>query len=100
MATLYIAEFASVGGTSNFGVAGGFTPPITEQTVAIGGGSTPSAAFNANTAFVRLHADAICSLAWGTSPTATTSKMRMAAGQTEYFAVPQTGYKVAVISNT
>jgi len=101
MATLYVAEFVSVGGTSNFGVQGAQVAPVAEQTVSIGGSSTPSNAFNASTTFVRIHTDAICSIAFGTSPTATTSKMRLAAGQTEYFSVPaNAGYKVAVITNS
>jgi len=50
---------------------------------------------------VRVHTDVICSIKFGTSPTATTSTARMVAGQTEYFAVPQgASYKVAAISNT
>lgn len=95
MATLYIAE-------SSEGASGmALVPPIAEQTVAIGGSSTPSSAFNAATRFVRLHTDAICSIAFGTSPTATATKMRMAADQTEYFSVPAgQSYKVAVITNS
>ena len=99
MATLYIAEFASVGGTGNFVVAGAFAPPITEQTVAIGGGSLQSAAFNTNTSFIRVHTDAICSIAFGTNPTASAAKMRLAASQTEYFSVVP-GQKIAVITNS
>lgn len=100
MTTLYVAEFATVGGTSNFGVAGGLVPPIREQTCTIAATSTPvSSGFTQNTAFVRLHSDSICSVAFGTTPTASTSTMRMAAGQTEYFAVAP-GQKVAAIVNT
>ncbi len=101
MATLYVAEFATVGGTSNFGVAGAQVPPIREQSATISGASVAIASsFTTNTRFVRVHADAICSVAFGTTPTATVANMRMAANQTEYFAVPQSGYKVAVISNS
>lgn len=103
MSTLYITEFARQGRD-----AGGWLlptmaqePPCTEQTVAIGASSVASNAFNALTAFVRIHADAVCSIAFGTSPTAAATNRRMAAGQTEYFQVPVGGgFKVAVITNT
>ena len=101
MATVYVAEFATVGGTSNFGVAGAQVPPIRELTVTISGASVALASvFTTNTKFVRVHADAICSVAFGLTPTATTSNMRFAANQTEYFSVPQPNYKLAVISNS
>jgi hypothetical protein len=75
-------------------------PPLAEQTVAIGA-EAKSSAFNASTRYVRIHVDAICSILFGTSPTATTSKKRLAANQTEYFAVPPgQSFKVSVISNT
>jgi len=48
---------------------------------------------------VRLHADSVCSVLFGTNPTATTANARMAAGQTEYFGVAP-GMKVSVIANT
>jgi hypothetical protein len=73
-------------------------PPIAEQTVAITT-ETDSTAFNAKTRYIRVHADAICSIAVGVAPTASTSTMRLSAGQTEYFGV-QPGHKVSVISNT
>lgn len=101
MATLYITEFttlASVGGPG-LAVQGGQTPPVAQQTVAIGGSSTPSTAFNVNTKFVRLHTDAICSVEFGAAPTATAAKARLAANQTEYFGVIG-GQKVAVITNS
>lgn len=101
MATLYITEF------SNIGFAGGAAsqvaaqPHNVKQTVAIGGVSAQSSAFAANTSLIRLHTDAICSVQFGTNPTATATDARMAANQTEYFTVPMTGtHKVAVITNT
>lgn len=104
MAVLYVTEFAKQGRD----LAGYLNqngcpeqPPTAEQTVAIGAGSAASAAFNAGTAIVRIHADAICSVAFGTAPTATATSMRLAAGQTEYFTVaPGSAFKVAVITNT
>jgi hypothetical protein len=96
MATLYIAELS---GTRASGMQVAMTPPLVEQTVAIAGASAQSAAFDNATVVVRIHADAVCSIAFGTNPTATTAKMRLAADSTEYFAV-KGGQKVAVITNT
>jgi hypothetical protein len=43
----------------------------------------------------------VCSIFFGTNPTTTTSKSRMAAGQTEYHDVPlNQAFKVVVITNT
>lgn len=109
MATLYITEFQALGQASLPTYASGpngpsqaaLQPPVAEQTVAIGGASAASAAFNASTSLVRIHTDAICSVEFGTAPTATTSTARMVAGQTEYFGVvPGQSLKVAVITNT
>lgn len=107
MATLYITEFQALGQaglpTNGYGPNGptqaAQQPPTAEQTVAIGGVSVASAAFNAATTLVRLHTDAICSIEFGAAPTATATTARMAAGQTEYFGVLP-GMKVAVITNT
>ena len=101
MAVLYISEYANLQfeGSSGRGLAMGSEPSNTEQTVAISGSSTQSSAFQNNTRFVRLHTDAICSVMFGSNPTSTTSKKRLAANQTEYFAV-QPGQNVAVITNT
>jgi hypothetical protein len=101
MATLYVAEFVAGGGTANFPLAAAQTAPSAEQTVAIGGSSTQCTnAFKATTYIIRIHTDAICSIAWGTNPTASSANMRLAANQTEYFAVPLgANYKVAVITN-
>ena len=99
MAILYISEFNYIGGGARFPVQGAFQPPVAEQTVIISTSSHQSNAFNTLTNFVRLHADAICSIEFGANPTATTSTARMAANQTEYFAVVP-GQKVAVIPNT
>ena len=104
MATLYITEFACQGrdlaGYINQN-GGAQQPPLAEQTVAIGASSAASAAFNAKTTIVRVHADSICSISFGAAPTAAATNARMAAGQTEYFCVPaNSGLKIAVITNT
>lgn len=99
MATLYIAEYSNVMATSEGPVQIAHTPAIAEQTVAIGAGSVQSNAFNAATRLVRLHTDAICSVAFGTNPTAAATNARLAQNQTEYFNV-NAGDKVAVIQNS
>ena len=102
MATLYVSEHTAVGGR----LAGAYAqaliePPLAEQTVAIGGTSAQSAAFQARTSLVRLHSDVTCHVAFGADPTATTSLKRMVAGQTEAFAIPKgEGFKVAVIQGS
>lgn len=70
--------------------------PVAEQSVAIGASSTQSAAFNARTRVLRLHATAACHVAIGPNPTATTSKFRLAVDGEAFFEV-QSGDKVAVI---
>ena len=104
MATLYITEFGNIWRQSGLpGDIGqiALQPPLAEQTVSLSGSSAQSSAFNSKTQFVRLHTDAICSIEFGTNPTATTAKARMAANQTEYFAVDAgTSMIVAGITNT
>lgn len=97
MAVLYITEFADVSATQGVTIAK--QPVVAEQTVAIGGSSTASSAFNQRTRYVRLTTDAICSVSFGAAPTASATTMRMAAGSVEYFDIAQ-GSKVAVITNT
>lgn len=99
MATLYISEYDRMP-TDGLGIASmGKEPAIATQTVAIGVASAQSNAFNSKTKFIRLHTDAICSVQFGSNPTATASHARMPAGQTEFFGV-EGGHKVAVITNT
>lgn len=97
MATLYVAEFER---PRNQWVDIANAPPLAEQTVAIGGTSTACAnAFNAKTAMIRVHCDAICSIAIGSSPTAAATNMRLPADTIEYFSV-MPNHKIAVITNT
>src|SRR4051812_22342765 len=98
MTKLYISEYPSVGRDHNNGMSVAFVPALASQTVDNTGGTTQSAAFNDNTRLVRLETDSICSVKFGTNPTATTADPRLAANQTEYFAVqPGGGMKLAVI---
>jgi hypothetical protein len=99
MAKVYITEH-----TSPSMYQGGLLPvvrmpPLATQTVAIGGSSTQSNAFNAKTRMIAVHTDAICSVEFGSNPTATANSKRMAANTTEYFEVGA-AEKVAVITNT
>src|SRR5262245_60112505 len=101
MAFLYIAEFTDISQVPSGRIQVVRAAPIVEQRIAIGGGSAQSATFDPRTRVVRLHPDAICSIAFGTNPTAAVTNARMSAGQTEYFAVnPADGLKVATITNT
>ena len=98
MAVIFITEFAALANVTGCNIA--MMPPLAEQTVAIGA-ETDSNAFNAHTRFIRVHNDAICSIAIGLTPTASTTTMRLPADSIEYFAVPlNAGYKLSVITNT
>lgn len=105
---LYITEYAQVAVDSlNRSVLCGQEPPLAEQVVDYSAGAAASTAFNADTRFVRIHTDSICSVLFGTAPTATTSTGRMVAGQTEFRGVDPTkgspaqgALKVSAITNT
>ena len=101
MAKAYISEYSILSrDEKGIAIPVGMEPALVEQTpVAIGGSSVQSAAFNASTKYVRIHVDAVCSIAFGTNPTADANSKRMAANSTEYFGA-QPGFKVAVITNT
>lgn len=100
MALLYIWEFSEMV-TRDSGIPIGKTPGILMQApVVIGATSLQSAAFNAGTGYVRLNCDAVCSVVFGSNPTAVAQvSARLAANQTEYFGV-NPGDKVAVIATT
>ena len=94
MAKVYIAEYVQVDENT------AKEPPLAEQTVVIGVASVQSSnAFNALTRLIRVHTDAICSLAIGSNPTATTNTRRLAANTTEYFGA-ESGQRIAIITNT
>ena len=99
MSTLYITEFANMAGIGSRPVNVPPMQPLAEQTVAIGGSSVQSSAFNAATYLIRVIADAACSIEIGANPTATATKMRLAANVPEYFAV-HPGQILAVITNS
>lgn len=100
MAVLDITEYSQLS-ADHLGrvIPVGREPSRTSQQVAIGGTSTQSAAIGDATRFVRLHADAVCRVAFGPNPTAASTSMRLAAGASEYFGVTP-GDKIAVVTST
>jgi hypothetical protein len=100
MALVFVSEYGSVG--NDFGNA-----PVADEgslqaeyTLAIGGTSVQGAVLRPGTRFLRVHADAVCSVAFGPNPTALATGKRLAAGQTEYFKVPEAkSWRVACITN-
>lgn len=104
MTKAYVEEYAYL---AAFGLAGGQAfqaghqpPVVAPQVVDYTSGHAESAAFNAKTKFIRVHVDSIASYRVSTAGTAaTTSYSRMAANQTEYFAV-QAGDIISFITNT
>ena len=98
MAKLYVTEFLDAPRILGQVIQCGAQPGVDQVPVVIGAGSLQSAAFAATTRFVRIHADSICSVAFGINPTATANSARMAANESDYFGVAP-GQKVAVITN-
>lgn len=99
MSNLYIREYTAAAVQQGEGVPVMCEPGTDQGVITISASAASSAAFGANTAFVRVHTDAICSIAFGTAPSATTANARMAANSTEYFGVIG-GQKLSVIQNT
>lgn len=99
MAKLYVTEYVQNGVNNTYPTATPLEPGV-DQVVTFTT-TTQSTAFAANTTLVRIHTDSICSISFGTNPTATTSTKRLVAGATEYFSVPPgAAYKVAAVTNT
>lgn len=103
MATIYITEFAKLPT-----VPGQGKPPVpvlssivARQAKTISGSSARSDAFNAETRYIRVAPDAICSINYDDTdtPAAATTDARMPADSVEYFAV-NPGKKLAFITNT
>lgn len=94
----YITEFADAG--LSFPTVA-TQAPVAEQKIGPTT-STASAIFNVKTALVRLNTDTACTVSFaanGAVPVATTSSMRMAANQTEYFIVPRgQNYSLAALT--
>lgn len=97
MATLFVTEYQGYS-TAGTLFQAALEPEITTQTRAVGA-AIQTAAFSKNTYLIRVHTDVVCSVLVGANPTATTTSKRLAANQTEYFAV-KPGQILSVISNT
>lgn len=101
MSKLYITEYEHMIELAGGRLPVGKEPKVAGQAFSFTGTPGVSAAFNIRTKFVRIHTDGICSVAFGTAPTATIDDARLASGQTEYFGIePQSSYKVSAITNT
>jgi len=105
MSKLYISEYARVTAASGPGTAVAQVPeepPLATQVVDFTSGVAQSAAFNAKTRFVRLQADAACSLRFAANPTATTNDPRLPADQVEFRGIAGDGStaKISAIANS
>lgn len=105
MAKLYVTEYPDLPGDfARYAPQVVRDPPIVDQVpVAIGASAVASNPFDPRTRIVRLHTDAICSIAIGPPATtvATANSQRLAANQTEYkMVVGAAGHVVSVITNT
>jgi len=109
MTLLYIAEYAGLA------ASGGDSPPATvpapplvvQTPISTAGAATFSAAFNAQTKFVEVSADTVCSIKFSPSTAqvaATVNDIRLAAGERKLFGVPYNPqgaqYVVSAILNT
>lgn len=98
MATLYLTEYQGYS-TQGQMFQAALEPEITTQTKAIGTVVNANA-FSKNTYLIRVHVDAICSILVSSGGTgAAVTNKRLAANQTEYFAV-KPGHILSVIANT
>lgn len=70
-----------------------------DQLVDFTSGATQSTAFNSRSRYISISTDSVCSIAFGTNPTATTSNRRLPANFFGYFPVAG-GDKISIISNT
>lgn len=102
MASVRITEFESTVALVVGGVPCPAFPPLAHNICTIGSdphGTGLSAAFHANTRLIRVQAEGVCCIDIGADPTATTSMLRMTAGQTEYIGVSG-GHKLSCITTT
>ena len=98
MASIWITELRAMPIDSNGKtVEAASLPAITTQKVAISGTSAQSAAFNADTKFIRVLSDLNCCILSSADPTATTSDLPLTAENAEYFGVIP-GQKLATIT--
>jgi hypothetical protein len=100
MATIYVTEFTSMASALNGAAPVAQHPGLQAQSMAITGSSTTLATkFTAQTRFIRVQNDSICSISIGPTPTADVTKTRVPAESIEYHGV-NPGDTLAVIANT
>jgi len=99
---LYVTEYADAYHGGSTDQASFVTEPANaDQAIDFTAGATASSAFKNNTRLVRITSNAICSVLFGTNPTATVNNSRMAAGTERIIGVPMgAGFKVSAITNT
>lgn len=103
MATLWITEYEHfglpIGGSAGAMKAQLALEPATADHALSFTTAAQSSAFNAATRFVRLYASADCHVAFGSNPTATAAKQKLAAG-VEYWRAVVAGQKVSAYDGT
>ena len=100
--TMTVLEFGSNTIVTNSDAQIAPMPPLVEQTpVDFTAGAAQSAAFNAQTRYVRLQCNVRCSVKFETgSSSVATSNVALAVDSPEYFGVPKgQAYKVSVIAS-
>jgi len=86
MASLYISEYQHIGSVEHDTIQAPLEPSVATQKIAYTSAAA-SAAFNANTQFIRVIASADVHLLFSANPTATATSMFLPANTVEYFAV-------------
>lgn len=99
MSTAYITEFKDTPVYDNMPIPKWGAGVVEQTPVTVSGSSAQSAAFAVTTRYIWVTCDGICSFTIGSNPTATTSKMRLAADKDLFIGV-QPGDKIALITNT
>jgi hypothetical protein len=100
MPNLWVTEFLGCGDKS---LSGGWSdypavPAITTQTVAFTTSTATANAFSDACTKVAVSADADCHISFGSSPTATTSHLRLQSGVVYMFTIAARGLKVAAVA--
>lgn len=97
----YIREYAAIGQALSATAQIASEPGIADQVTGdFTSSAQQSSVFNAQTNFIRLWCNAQASVLFGANPTATNANAPIAAGVSEYFAVPvNQGYRLSVHTN-
>src|SRR5665811_1614582 len=99
MSTAYITEFTDTPNYHNLPIPKWSSRVVEQSPVTVSGTHAESAAFGANTRYITFTCDGIFSWTMGSSPVATTSKMRFPA-DTIFTIGVQGGDKISFITNT